>query len=68
MSSWPVSSPFPIHHADLWMPGHFTDSNDNVALMNIMCDITQFIIVVPAPNETAATLAEYFIQHVLLNF
>ena len=34
--------------------------------MNIMCDITQFVIVVLVPNETVATLGEHFMQHVLL--
>ena len=68
MFSWPVSSPFAILHADLWVPGHFTDSNGNVALMNVMCDMTQFVVVVPVPDETSATLAEYFMQHVLLKF
>ena len=65
MFSWPVSSPFAILHADLWVPDHFTDSNGNVALMNVMCDMTQFVVVVPVPDETSATLAEYFMQHVL---
>ena len=45
-----------------------SDRNGNVALMNVMCDMTQFFIVVPVPDETAATLAEHFIQHVLLKF
>ena len=60
MFSWPVSSPFAILHADLWMPGHFKDRNSNVALMNVMCDMTQFVVVVPVPNEVASTLAEHF--------
>ena len=68
MFSWLVSSPFDIFHADLWIPGHFTDSSGNVALMNVMCDMTQFVIVAPVPNEIATTLAEYFMQHVLLKF
>ena len=68
MFSWPVSSPFAILHADLWMPCHFKDRNGNVALRNAMCDITQFVVVVPVPNEVASTLAEHFMQHVLLKF
>ena len=68
MFSCPVSSPFAILHADLWVPGHFTDSDGNVALMNGMCNMTQFVAVVPVPGETSATLAEYFMQHVLLKF
>ena len=33
-----------------------------------MCDMTQFYIVVPVPDEVASTLVEYFMQHVLLKF
>ena len=68
MFSWPVSSPFAILHADLWMPCNFEDRNGNVVLMNIMCDMTQFVIVVPVPDEIASTLVENFMQHVFLKF
>ena len=50
------------------MPGHSTDCNNNVARMNVMCDMTQFVIVVQVPNEKLATLTEHFMQHVLLKF
>ena len=36
--------------------------------MNIMCDMTQFVVIVPVPDETLATLAEYFMQDVLSKF
>ena len=68
MFSCPVSSPFAILHADLWVPGHFTDNDGDADLMNVMCDMTKFVVVVPVPDETSATLAEYFMQHVLLKF
>ena len=68
MFSWPVSSPFATLHADLWMAGYFTNSSGNVDLMNVICDMTQFVIVVPVLNETASTLTEYFMQHILLKF
>ena len=60
MFAWTVSSNFAIFHGNLWMLDHFTDCNNNVALMNVMCDMTQFVIVVPVPNETVANLAEHF--------
>ena len=66
MLFWTISSPFAILHADLWLLGHFTNRNGSVALMNVICDMTQFVIVVPVSNETSATLTENFIQHVLL--
>ena len=36
--------------------------------MNVMCDMTQFIIVIPVPNETSATLVDHFMQHAHLKF
>ena len=49
--SWSVSSPFVILHVDFCLPGNFTDSSGNVSLMNVKCEMTQFVIVVPDPNE-----------------
>ena len=56
MFSWPVSSPFSILHADPWIPDHFEDRGGNVALISLICDMTQFVVVVPVPNEVASTL------------
>ena len=33
-----------------------------------MCDMRQFVVVVPVPDETSATLVDYFVQHVLMKF
>ena len=45
-----------------------TGQNGYIALMNTMCDMTKFVVVVPVPDETSATLASHFMQHVLLKF
>ena len=68
MFSWPVSSPFAIIYVDLWMPGKYTDSNGNMALMNTMCDTSQFVVVVPVTNESSAILAKNCFQHALMKF
>ena len=71
MFSWSISSPFAILYVDLWSPGNMTDLNSYIASMNIMCDMTRFVVVVPVPDETSATsatLASYFMQHVLMKF
>ena len=68
MFSWPNSSPFAIIHVDLWSPGHMTDHNGYIALMNTMCDMTQFVVVVPVPDETSATLVSHLMQHILMKF
>jgi len=70
MFSWSVSSPFDILHVNLWIPGHHSDSNGNMTLMNAMCDMSQFVVVVvvPVPDETSTTLVSYFMQHILVKF
>ena len=66
--SWPVGSPFAILHVDLWMLDHHSDPNGDMTLMNAMCDMSQFVVVVPVPDESSATLVSYFMQHVLMKF
>ena len=36
--------------------------------MNAMCNISQFLVVVPVPDKSAAILEYYFMKHVLLKF
>ena len=43
-------------------------ADHNIALMNTMCDMTQFAVVVPVPDEISAILASHFMQHVLMKF
>ena len=50
------------------MSGHHTDENDNTALMNSICDMSQFIVVVSVPDKSSATLASYFMPYVLMKF
>ena len=64
----PISSPFATLYVDLWSQGYMTDHNGHIALMNTMCNMNQFVVVVPVPNESSATLASHFMQHVLLIF
>ena len=33
-----------------------------------MYDMSQFVVVVPVPDESSAILASYFMQHVLMKF
>ena len=68
MFSWPVSSPFVNFHVNFWMSGHHINPNGHMVLMNTMCDMSQFVVVVPVPNENSATLASSFMQHVLMKF
>ena len=68
MFYYPISSPFAILHVDLWMSSHYTDSNGYIALMDVMCDMSKFVVVVPVPDESSDTLASYFMQRILLKF
>ena len=61
-----VSSLFTILHVDLWMPDYHKYPNGHMALMNEMCDMSQFVVVVPVRDDSSATLAEYFMQDALM--
>ena len=39
-----------------------------MALMNTMCDTSQFVVVVHVPNESSATLVVYFTLNILMIF
>ena len=39
-----------------------------MVLMNVMCDLSQFVVLVLVTNESSATLTEYFFEHVLMKF
>ena len=43
------------------MPSKYTDSKSNMVLMNTMCDILQFVVVVSVPVKSSATVADTFI-------
>ena len=68
MFSWPLSILFAMLYVDFWMPGKFTDSKGNTALINSMCDMSQFVVIEPVPDKSSTTLADHFFQHVLMKF
>ena len=39
-----------------------------MALMNVRCDMSQFVDVVPVLGESSAPLADYFYQYVQMKF
>ena len=39
-----------------------------MAFMNSMFHMSQFVVVVTVPDESSATLASHFIQHLLMKF
>ena len=57
-----------ILYADLWYPGDFTNYTGIHYLFNVICDLTQFVVVVPVPGATSALIAKYFMQKDLLKF
>ena len=67
MLHWSIGSPFAILRVYLWMICHHTDSNDNMTLMNTMCDMSKFVVVVHVLDVSSATLASHYIRHVLIN-
>ena len=67
--SWPITSPFYIMHVDLWIPGKLVNAfGETLQLMNCMCDLTQFVISILVKEATSETLAELFMEQVVLSF
>ena len=64
--SWPLCCPFYILHVDLWAPGDIANYRGETYLMNVMCDLTGFVIVNATNDITAQDLARLFVQEVLL--
>ena len=58
-----MSSLFAIIHVDFWIPGKYTDSKSNIVLMNVMCDMSGFVVVAPVTKAYFATLADIFFLH-----
>ena len=50
MFSWTVRFTFAIIFVDLRQQGYHTSDNDNLALMNTMCDMSQCVIIVSFPD------------------
>ena len=43
--SWPLCCPFYILHVDIWQPGAIENYRGETYLMNVMCNLTGFVIV-----------------------
>jgi len=68
--SWPVTSTFYIMHVDLWAPRKMLNkqTGKTMMLMNAMCDLTQFVVSTVIENPTAKSLAQLFMEDVVLTF
>lgn len=66
--SWPLSTPSSVISVDLWSPGKTEIAMGFKHLMNLMCDMCQFVVSVPVKQTTAAHLARLFMENVLLKF
>ena len=66
---WPITTPFWIMHIDLWCPGHILDSTEKKGqLMNVIFNLTQFVLSTPKCNITPENLAKLSMEEVFLNF
>ena len=52
----------------MWIHVYYIDTSSYIALMNYICDMSQFVVVVSVPDKSSATLASYVMQHVLMKF
>ena len=62
-------TPLWIIHIDIWCPGHILDSTGRKRhQINIMCNLTQFVVSTPTYNITADNLTKLFLEEVILDF
>jgi hypothetical protein len=66
MFGWPLNSPFCTLHIDLFSMGEVEGDGIQEHVMNMMCDMTQFVITTPVPDTAAHVLTPIFMQEVLL--
>ncbi len=64
--SWPITSPMFVLHCDLWSPGATAAESGASHLLSAMCDLTQFVVSVPAHDIHAHELARLLFQEILL--
>ena len=68
LHSWPLLTPFAIISADIWSPGDIVSPTGAKSILNVMCDMTQFIVSVALSHVNAAELARAVMESVLLKF
>ena len=66
---WPITMPFYIMHVDIWSPGHLVNTRkDTIQLLNLMCDLTQFVISSVVWNINVDIITKTFMEEVALSF
>ena len=67
---WPIVCPFYIVHVDIWVPEEvLIDNGIKFMFLNVMCNLTQFVISTSLPEKkTSALLAIFFMETLLITF
>ena len=61
--------PFYIVHIDIWVTSKLSvDLGSSCVFLNVMCDLTQFVVSVIVADATAEFLAKLFIEQVVFTF
>ena len=68
LRSWPALSSFTIISIDIWKPGNVVNIEGSVALLDVICDMTQVVVVTPARSLESSHIARCFMESVLLKF
>ena len=63
-----MTVPFAILSVDIWKPGVVKNADGYIALLNAMCDMTQFIVMSPVKKLECTYIVRTFIDSVLLKF
>lgn len=65
---WSFTAPFVIISVGIWKPGDTVTTDYFIYLLNIMCDISQFVVVVGSKFIEISYIARLFMEKVLLKF
>jgi len=66
--SWPITTPFAILSVDIWKPGATVNPRGFKTLLNVMCDMTQFVVSSAIERTDSSYIARIFMETVLLKF
>ena len=63
-----ITTPFAIISVDIWKLGDTVNTDDFICLLNSMCNMSQFVVVVGVNCTESSYIARIFMKNVLLKF
>jgi len=66
----PAVFPWERLHMDVWSPGakHQCSNSGNKHVLGVVDAFSKFVVLIPIPNQTAATISDAIIEHLMLPY